>query len=478
MSRVLLVLAIGGLTARPASAARGGRDGAPAEPSWSGGIEQLVGGGERLFAIRDGTILTFDDRGSPIGRCGRPGPVAARTPPRPTRLLDAADVLQDVGLPDDDSTLEAEDALDEEGRLSRPAPVTATLPPARPRALAAAAARAWAATSDGLMQVTPGGCRRVALPGRDLIAVAASGSTLAAASADLLFRADARNTADRGDEAPRFRAIAALPARPRGLAIDATGAILVAGQDGLARIDAAGDWTRLLDRPARALAACGETVAALAGGGVYVWDGRRLARTGEGPPARLLACDDDGRRWIAAGDGVWSSRDAVSWTAHPAALVGGVTALAALGGRAWIGGDDGLSAVSLDRDEVRATPADATGAPAAEAGPVTPRRALAAPPSWVWPEVGALVTADRTAARRTVTALLVLRFPFDRPPPLRGARSGDLAALAGQLARRDAALAQAQRAATAGATTAPDAVDRDELAARREMATDERDALR
>ncbi len=34
------------------------------------------------------------------------------------------------------------------------------------------------------------------------------------------------------------------------------------------------------------------------------------------------------------------------------------------------------------------------------------------------------MTADRTGTRRTVTAFLLLRFPFDRPPPLRSDRSG------------------------------------------------------
>ena len=92
----------------------------------------------------------------------------------------------------------------------------------------------------------------------------------------------------------------------------------------------------------------------------------------------------------------------------------------------------------------------------------------------MWPEVGALVTVDRTATRRTVTAFVLLRFPFDRPPPSHGDRSD----LALQIARREGALARAQLAAGFGATAAADAVDRDELAARREMAAEEREALR
>jgi len=472
MSRVLLVLAIEGLLGPHASAA----------PPGSGGIEQLTGAGDRLFAIRDGTVLTFDQRGSPIGRCGRLVPVPARRRPGPMRLLDVADMLRDVGLPDDDSTLEAEDALDDEGRLARRDATTAALPLARPRALAATAGQAWAATTDGLYQVTPGGCRRVALAGRDLVAAAAGDRTLAAASANLLFRADVPSAGEVGDRAPAFRPVAALAARPGGLAIDATGAILVAGEDGVTRIDARGDRTRLLDGPVRALAACAGTVAVLSASGLYTWDGGTLARAGDGPPAQVLTCDEGGRRWIAAGPALWSSRDAVSWTAHPAAVTAGLTAVAALGGRLWLAGDDGLVAISLDRADVQGAPADVTGGPAKAAGGsaalvsdrVAPPRAVRAPPSWVWPEVGALVTADRTPARRTVTALLVLRFPFDRPPRLRG----DRAALAVEVARRDAALAEEQLAAAAGATVAPDPLDRDELAARREMATDERDALR
>ncbi|HVT09571.1 MAG TPA: hypothetical protein VHO67_19050 [Polyangia bacterium] len=474
MSRVLVVLAIGGLVARPALASRGGRNGTPAEPAGSGGIEQLVGAGERLFAIRDGTVLTFDDRGSLIGRCGRLGHAPARTPRRSLRLVDTADVLHDAGLPDDDSTLEAEEALEDEERLSHRDAATAVLPAPRPRALAASTGRAWAATTDGLYQVTAVGCRRVALAGRDLLAAAAGESILAVASADLLFRADAPGAGDGGDGSPLLRPIAALPARPRGLAIDATGAILVDDGDGVTRVDARGEKTRLLDRPARALAACGGTVAVLASSGVYTWDGRALARAGDGPPAQVLACDEVGRRWIAAGAALWSSRDAVSWTAHSTPQAAGATALAALGGRVWLAGDEGLSAVSLDDAEVSHVPGEMPDALPASAAAGAPRRALRAPPSWVWPEVGAVVTVDRTAARRTVTALLLLRFPFDRPPRSRD----DCVALAAERARRDGALARMQLAAAAGATTAPDLVDRDELAARREMAADEQDALR
>lgn len=208
-------------------------------------------------------------------------------------------------------------------------------------------------------------------------------------------------------------------------------------------------------------------MAVLAPDGVYTWDGGRLTRAGDAPPARLLACGSAQRRWVAGGNGLWSSSDAVTWMGHAAGLGASVNALAVVGGRAWVGADDGLMAVSLET-------ADVWGAPPPAVEAAAPHRALAAPPSWVWPEVGALVTADRTGTRRTVTGFLLLRFPFDRPPPFRGDRSD----LAFQLARRDAALARTQVAAGFGAAAATDVVDRDELAARQQMAAEEQSTLR
>ncbi len=469
MARLLVAVAIGGLIGPRAFASRDGRGGTPLDPVGSGQIEQLVSAGDHLFAIRDGTVLTFDASGSLVGRCGRPVDGAARRPPRPFRLLDEADVLHDAGLSDDDGTLEAEDALDDEGAWSHRAAARPEPQPIRPRALAAAGGRAWAATSEGLYRVGPEGCRRAALVGRDLLAVAASESTMAVASANLLFQAEAAEAAAAGREVWRFRPLAALAARPRALAIDAAGSVVVADDQGVMLVDARGNTTRLLDRRARTLTSCGGTVAVLAGDGVYVWDGAKLMRTGDGPPARLLACGTGPRRWIAAGASVWSSTDTASWAAHAGVPTGDILALAVMGGRAWLAAQDGLTAVSLETG-------DALRAPAPRLGPLPPFHSVPVPvpASWVWPAVSALVTVDRTGARRAVTAFLLLRFPFDRPPPAPSDRS----AVALQIARRDAALAAAQLSTGYGATTATDIVDREELAARREMAAEERETLR
>jgi hypothetical protein len=474
MSRLLLMVAVGALAGPRAWASHSA---AAPEPAGTGEIEQLAATADRLFAIRDGAVLTFDGSGSLIGRCGHLPAVPPRSRPRPFRTLDPAEILHDAGLPDDDGTLAAEEALDDEAASPRPARASPEPPAIRPRALAAAAGRVWAATGDGLFRVAPEGCRRAGLPGRDLLVVAASPTVVAAASADLLFAAEAQEqeTQEEQDlaEAPavtwRFRAIAALVARPRALAIDADGRILVADDEGLMRVDRGGERTRLLADPARALAACGGIIAALAANAVYTWDGGQLTRAGDAPPARLLACGTAQRRWVAAGAGVWSSPDATLWTGHAQALGARVTALAVVGGRAWIAADDGLTAVSLDPGELPGLPEPL---PAVDLAP--PRARATAAPSWIWPELGALVTVDRTLTRRTVTAFLLLRFPFDRPPPPRG----DQSALALQAALRDAALVRTQLAAGAAAAAAADVVDRDEAAARREMAAAEREALR
>jgi hypothetical protein len=77
-------------------------------------------------------------------------------------------------------------------------------------------------------------------------------------------------------------------------------------------------------------------------------------------------------------------------------------------------------------------------------------------------------------ARRTTTAFVLFRFPLDRP----AAAAGPLTALALERAHRDADLARLELAAEAAAGGATDSIDADELTAWRELAGDEREALR
>src|SRR5262249_4710618 len=158
------------------------------------------------------------------------------------------EVLRAAGLPDDDSTQEAEDALEDEGlgprRRARPAPDAVV-----PRALAAKgdAGAAWIATSSGIFRGDENGCRPAGRDGLsplvvDLLVVAAAGMTVAAATDDLLFRRGSAAVGDDAgdpDDAPAnddtatFTVAAGLASRPRALAVWSDGTPLVADDDGV-----------------------------------------------------------------------------------------------------------------------------------------------------------------------------------------------------------------------------------------------------
>jgi hypothetical protein len=462
--RLVLLALLAPLAPRPARAAPRAPDLGPAP---SGQIVELTAGDRRLFALRDADVLTFDAGGTPIGRCASFGGAVERARGRRPGAPEPDEILRDAALPDDDSTLAAEEALEDEdaGEASRRARPIAAPRPVVPRALAAAGGVAWAATSDGLYRVDPDGCRRAGLAGRALLAVAARATAVVAASADALFVAA---LADGGapEALPAFRPLAPLSTGPRALALDGRGAVLVADGRGIARVGPDGSLSRLLDSPADALATCGALVAALAGDAVYLWDGARLRRAGQRPPGRRLGCGDGpARRWIAVGAGLWASADARAWSAQPGALGATVTAAAALAGRLWIASEDGLLPLEPSPDGPR------PGPPSGFFGASSTRSRAAAPASWLWPEVITSILVDRTPLRRTVTAFVLLRFAFGRSPP----PAGDRAAVAGLALRRDAALARAQL--LAAAAQSPDPVASDELAARQRLLADAREAL-
>src|SRR5580698_302113 len=220
----------------------------------SGPLAAIAAGPGRLFALSGLEVLTFDDDGQPLGRCA-----GFAAPPQSERRApigapDADEVLSAAGLEDDDSAA-AEEALEDEGlgpkRRPRPRPDSGILP----RALApdaGADGAVWIATSSGIFRGDERGCRPAGLDGRDLLFVAAAGSTVVAATEDLLFRwAGDPDAPDTGDAAATFTVAAGLAERPRPLAL---------GGDGAA--------TRILDRPVDALAICGGEALALADDGV------------------------------------------------------------------------------------------------------------------------------------------------------------------------------------------------------------------
>jgi len=456
----------------PAVARARGRATADAPPS--GRIQQLIADEARLLALRDGQVLIFGPDGSRLGRCG-PVPRPASRAPRPwAGAPDASETLRDAALPDDDSSLAAEELLEDEAEgAARPRARRGPEEPSMtPRALAASGPSAWVAASDGVYRVGAHGCARVALAGRDARAIAAGGRTLAVISGQELFTADLAG--DRGAVDPSFRAAAALPPHPRLLAVDGRGTVLIADDAGVLSFDAAGEAHRVLEVRADALTACGQTVGALAANGVYLWGGERFSRVGGRPPARVLGCGDGPqRRWLAGGLGLWSSPDAAVWTEQRGWLGTTVAGVAAAAGRVWVVTEAGLAPVRMD-DRSPVGPAPMVISPGEPARPT--RR----PSVWCWPTVTAALTVDwswRSSgawARRTTTAFLLVRFPFDRPPP----PGGEITALALERTRRDADLARLELAADVAARGALDPIEADEMAAWRELAAAEREALR
>ncbi|HXU65081.1 MAG TPA: hypothetical protein VN962_25455 [Polyangia bacterium] len=434
-------------------------------------IQQLVADQDRLVARRDGEVLIFASDGSRLGRCG----ARAAPPPRAPRAWagapEAPELLRDAGLPDDDSTWLAEEVLEDEAARAPPRRAWSAEPARVPHALAASGASAWVATSDGVDRVRAHGCTRVALAGRDVSAISAGGATLAAIAGDELFEADLTAGGPTAD--PSFRAVAVLPPRPRLLAVDARGTVLVADDEGILAVDRQGGARRVLAVRTEALTGCGQTVAALAADGVYLWQGQGFRRAGLRPPGRVLACGDaPQRQWLAGGPGLWSSPDAVSWTEHGGWVGTTISAAAAVAGRVWVASEAGLAPVRLD-DAVAWRPAVA-----GRAAP-PPRQRPALPRLWCWPTITAALTVDwswrssAAYARRTTTAFVLFRFPLDRVSEA----AGQLTALALERARRGADLARLELAADAGAA-APDPIDAGESTAWRELATDEREALR
>jgi hypothetical protein len=418
----------------------------------AGPIGGLVAGPGAMYAIRDGDVLTFDERGAVIARCARFAAPPSRRRAAAIGAPDPAETLRLAGLPDDDSTLEAEELLEDEGPTPRPRAAGA-IAPVVPRALAADRDGVWIATSDGLYREGPGGCRRAALAGRDLVAVATDGTAVAAASRDALFRGEADPVGQlaMGPATP-------LPAAPRALAVDLLGSVLIAGDAGLLHPGSDGTLVRVVEPPAEALAACGQAVLALTRDGVVLWDGQRAVRVGPRPPVKAVACAAGG--WVAAGLGVWGSPDGADWAPDPDGLGLDLTAVVSVGGTLWVAGEDGLTPL-----RPQPLPDGLAGFPADSGGPWKPR--LGTPPGWRLPIVTASLLIDRTPLRRAVTGMLLLTFPLGRRPVLTAA--GEVAA---QALRRDAALAGEEVALWWSAS----GVEGGEAAARLAAVRDEREA--
>jgi hypothetical protein len=473
VSRSVLALILG-CSPAARSAARPAADAVPGRR-----IDRLVAGPSRLFALRGSEVVTFDGAGQQLGRCGGFASPPQHEARSPLGAPDAEEVLRAAGLPDDDSTPEAEDALDDEGLGPRRRIQPTLQVGVEPRALAASPAtdEVWIATSSGIFRGDETGCATAGLGGRELVAVAASERVVIAASEDLLFRreaeedADADGDADSGDGSATFLVAAGLTSRPRALAVDADGQAIVADDDGLSIVGPDGTSTRILDRATDAVAVCGGVTAVLSSDGVYTWpQGVPPTRVGDRPPARALACGHTAdERWIATGIGVWTSADGATWIERPEMLGRSIAGAASVGDRLWLAADDGLVALDASPPREEARIGAALGVVGASAGAglrALPTRRLIAPAA-PWPQVTALFGTERTRDRHAWTAMLLLTFPLGRL----AARRIDSATVADELVRRDLGLVVEEtelRAAPGG----------DEVDARLAALRQEREALR
>jgi hypothetical protein len=424
-------------------------------------LDRVVAGANRLFALSGAEVRTFDSDGEALGRCA-----GFASPPQKERraalgALDAEETLRAAGLPDDDSTPEAEEALEDEGlgpkRRTRPQPESDA--GILPHALAASEASdaVWIATSSGVFRGDENGCLPAGLDGRDLLLVAAGGGALVAASDNLLFMRPAeidqadpldndRKESVSSDGDGTFTVIAGLAERPRALALGADGAAIVADDDGvLVILVIGGDGTtrRIVDRPTDALAVCGGVAIALADDGVYRWTpGTLPVRTSDRPPVRGIACGPTGEaRWIATGLGVWTSPDAATWTERTETLGRRVAWAATVGDRTWLALDSGLvvfNPTTKEHAPARRSPGRASVP--AEAGVAAIPTHHLVPPALPWPEVTALFGLARTPDRRSWQVMMLLTFPLGRV----AGRHADPTAVAAESVRRDQALAREQ----------------------------------
>jgi len=451
-------------------------------------LDRIVAGANRLFALSGAELRTFDGNGETLGRCAGFAPPLQKERRAALGGLDAEEALRAAGLPDDDSTPEAEDALEDEGLGPKRRTRARTESDAGilPHALAASEVSdvVWIATSSGVFRGDENGCLRAGLEGRDLLLIAAAGGALVAATDNLLFLRppevdQVTNDNDNGDGDATFTVIAGLTERPRALALGADGAAIVADDDGVLVVGGDGTTVRILDRPTDAVAVCGGVAIALADDGVYRWTpGTLPLRTSDRPPVRGLACGPQGEAaWIATGLGVWTSPEGATWTERRETLGRKVAGAATLGGRVWLAIDSGLVTYDpTDEKHQRHRPSPGRSMVPAEAAggfaPIPTRHLVA--PILPWPEVTALFDLARTPDRRTWQVMLLLTFPLGRT----GGRHADPTALAAECARRDQALARDQVDLAAETDISDEEVDDGEREARLESLRQEREALR
>ena len=362
----------------------------------------LVAGRAALFALRGNTVVTFDGGGREIARCPRfEAPPRARQRGARRRAVDADAALSLAGL----ARRRLPDAGSRRGAGRRRARRPATARARRGggtvvRALAAVgvADDVWIATSAGLYRGRDGACARVALAGRDVIAVAAAAAP-----------SWPRPTTCCG-ERPTVRPLAgrrradAEAASARG---GRRGAQLRRDDDGVIEIGPYGVrgacWIgRRGDRRVRRRGARARARRRL------VLDAGRAAGARRRSAARAGARVRRGTsaRFVATGDGLYTSHDGATWIR--AASKGVAGSLPAPRGRrppaGWRSTTGGRA-----RSGLSARVAVATLAPTPALAPLDTGRLLA--PAAPWPQVSLVFAAQRTPLTIRLVGRRAVRVP-------------------------------------------------------------------
>jgi len=390
-----------------------------AATAWSlalaGRVERVVAAGDRVAAVRGGTVILLREDGTPLGRVeGVEAPLSHRK--TRTSARDEEDVLDFLGI--DESEQESawvEDQLDDESTLSDRRAMRgersghASLRASFPPAIAATAQDIWIANERGLWHLSVEG---------DLVHVASrewAGSSLAAGSSRRLLLASGNRVWLASDGRPR---VLATVASVQHVALSFSGQRMawanrrqVFWSDS---IDETPGQALPLPEPLSDVRFCGETLLLLARDGLAVLSPegvpeRRSARLA----ARHLACPSDGAGpWLAAGPDLLLSHDeGRTWSSVP--IPRSVRVLdAAMGDRClWLATDKGLYC-SSPHEPVTGELADGDGsAPAPRlAGP----RAASWWAAWL-PRLTVRAGAAFAAGKREYQTVALASFPLDAP---------------------------------------------------------------
>jgi hypothetical protein len=397
--------------------------GSPASAAWSlalaGRVERVAAAGDRVAAVRGGTVILLREDGTPLGRVEEvEAPPAHRKPRASAR--DEEDVLDFLGIDEgEQDTPWVEDQLDDETTLSdRRARRGGVSGQASPRAnsapaIAAADQELWIATGSGLWRLPAEG-DLVHVAGRDL-----AGALLAAGPDRHLILASG-NQVWRVSASDGTRRLLATLASLQHVALSFSGQRMAWASRKQVL------WTESNEGPSQALP-LPEPIADLkfCGEALFLLSRQGLAMLSpEGVPelrsahlaARHLVCPADGvSPWLATGPDLFVSYDeGRTWSSLP--LPRGVRALdAAVGDRClWLATDKGLYCSSPDQPVADELAASDGSRPAPRiVGP----RAASWWASWLprlTVRTGATIATGTTGKREYQTVALA-SFPLDAP---------------------------------------------------------------